>query len=580
MDGLSLAKRCQFEGWRAEWGAQDQQDAFRCFRSVCRRRRIPALCLCLVAVLALARGLQAQDASGGWAEGSNHFILLIDASGSVRDTGGYAAFLRNDVVARLYEGRIGDIIPAFVPQRDALTLLHFGICPIDACPLATAYRYLANYDMTTDLVHPVPGFMRQQNVTADQLRARIKPARYYRYTALSWAEPMALWMARAPEADPAAEADAAGRTFLLAVTDGQPNEHTPQREVRMLQQRGDPASVRETERRVDAIGAGYVFSDGEDRAGVAYHVFYPNAADPAYFLEAYEVLTQQALAWKAQVAALERPVQLTFSWTRESDVQPQGVLRATLSRALRRLIGSDGGRAWVSFAYEDSTRGAAFDPGTSLKLPVAVPGPVGRAARTYEARLRVSTVRRDSLLGRQAVLYTFPAQAVLTPPATIYTIQHWTPRLLTMLGVMALVALLGYCAYYRFVATHLEIELPGKLRRIRLKRGSHRRDVAFSSPQRALPALTLHTPRWMWLVAPLYRGATVTLSVDGQTAAARWQTPQGRTPELEPVTQDANAFWDRIDPASTEVTLRFRQGSQESVVTVSYPPSGTYRRTT
>ena len=504
----------------------------------------------------------------GDAESANHFILLIDASGSVRDTGGYAAFLRNDIVPRLYEGRIGDKIPAFDPQRDVLTLLHFGICPIDECPLATAYRYLANYRLTTDFVHAA--FIRRENLTEQQLRTRIKPTRYYRYTALSWAEPMALWIARAPE--DAAE-DVARRTFLLAVTDGQPNEHTPQREIRMLQQRGDPASVRETEHRVEAVGAAYLFSDGEGRAGVAHHVLYPNAEDPAYFLEAYAVLTQEALAWKAQAAALERPFQLKFSWTTESGEQPEGVLRATLSRTLRKLIGPDAGPARVDFAYEDSTRAAAFDPGETLRIPVTVPGRVGRAARTYTARLRVSTALPDSLLGRQAVVHTFPVQTVLTPPATIYTIAYWTPRLMVLLGLMALAALVGYCAYYRFVTTHLEIELPGKLKRLRLKRRSRAHHVAFSSPQEGLPALTVHASRWMRLFAPLYSGATVSLSVDGQAGAvAHWQTPDGRATELDAVFKEANAFWDRIETAPTDVTLRFRQGSQESIVTVSYPP--------
>ncbi len=537
-------------------------------RAVCSTLRF--LCLCLFVVPATTPALQAQDVSGARAEDSNHFILLIDASGSVRDTGGYASFLRNHVIPKLYEGRIGDKIPAYDPERDVLTLMHFGVCPIDECPPSVAYRYLANYDLTTDFIHPV--FVRQQNVTARQLRGRIKPTRYYSYTALSWAPPMGLWAARAPD-NAAAEAGAAGRTFLLAVTDGRPNEQSPKREILMLQQRGDAASMRQTERRVEAVGRAYLFSDGAGRPGVAHHVFYPNAANPAYFLEAYEVLSQEALDWKAQVAALEQPFQLKFSWTDESDEQPQGVLRASLSRALRRLINPDGGRAWVHFAYEDTTQEAAFDPGASLRIPVVVPGPVGRTARHYEARPSVSTVQQDSLLGRQAVVHTFPAQAVLTPRATIYTIQYWTPRVFVMLGLLALAGLLGYCAYYRFVATHLEIELPGKLKRIRLRRGSQQHEVAFSSPRKDLPVLTLHTPRWMRLFAPLYSGATVTLSVNGQTeAAARWQTPRGRTPELEHVRQATNAFWDRIGTKQTDVTLRFRQGSQESVVTVSYPP--------
>ena len=34
---------------------------------------------------------------------------------------------------------------------------------------------------------------------------------------------------------------------------------------------------------------------------------------------------------------------------------------------MRKLIGPDGGPAWVHFAYEDSTREAGFDPGASLK---------------------------------------------------------------------------------------------------------------------------------------------------------------------------------------------------------------------
>ena len=557
MDGIILAKRC-FPGDKP--GFVLRRGVFaKTFSSISR-------CICalsLIAALLMASPAQAQELE------ANHFILLVDASGSVRDTGGYAAFLRNAVIPQLYEGRLGDKVPAFNPEQDVLTLLHFGVCPIDECPLVSAYRYLSKYNLATDFVHPV--FVHQAQVTARQLRAQIKPTRYYRYTALSWAEPMALWFARPP-----AESEVPRRTFLLAVTDGEPNEHTPQREIRMLQQRADPASLREAEQRVEAIGAAYLFSDGEDRAGVAHHVFYPDSDNPKYFLEAYEVLAQNALDWKAEVEALDRPYRLSFGWTDQSDESPRGALRASLSGDLRDLIDRDDGQAWVNFAYEDTTQTARFDPRKTLRLPVTVPGPLTYASRTYTARLGITTVHQDSMLGPQVVSYRFPEQTILTPTPTIYTLQHWTPRVLGLLGVLAVLGMFGYALYFRFAATHLEIELPGKLKRIRLRRGKRHHDVAFSSPRKDLPALTLHPPRWMWLFAPLYKGATVTLDTDGQAGAARWQTPEGRTPQLDTVTEGVSAFWDHVGTEPTDVTLRFRQGSQESVVTVSYPAGAKY----
>ncbi len=489
----------------------------------------------------------------------NHYILLLDASGSTVSTVAKQTAYRRALsllLSVVYEG-FGPNIPPFDPHRDVLTLHHFGIVRKGSSP---AYMRLRDHRFGRDYVHPV--FIRHGSVTKDLLQERLAPHEFYQLTVLSWAKQLAL-LASSPERPD----ETSHRTFLFFLHDGLSNEGSLAEEISMVERWGNAADVSEAKSIVDNINREYAFSDGKGAAGWAWYQRIQAGHDDnnVVFLEAYEVVSHTQKSWEA-AAGLLRPFRhVGIRWTKERGGAPEGVLTAVLdATSIARLGLTETSTVSLGLVAGPHPNASQFRIAPVLKLPVMVPGPLGREQKRYQATLDIPAGRQDKLLGNRVVHLIYGVDA-LAPVPFFYSVLF----IIAWIGAIALGIVVVLYVNFRYRTTHIRIALPGLIIPIRLGRNGTMKAGTPISPKEGLELFSLELPS-VFSQYLLYRNAKLELkSANG--AAAHWEgldTPSLRLPtKLNRI----SAVWSRMPTGPAELSLWFRQGGREAELVLSFP---------
>lgn len=491
----------------------------------------------------------------------NNYIVLVDASGSATKTDSrrslYEKALYEDLVAGLYNKGFGQHIPPYDPQQDRLSLYHFGV---DTGDVATAYRRLAGYDLLTDFIHPF--FAVQRGVSPAQLKERLLPAQTYNYTLLSWAKQLALLRSQ-----PSNPGEISQHTFMIVIHDGLPNDHSIKGEIEMLR-RWSGDNYQRVNPLVASVNHNYRFTDGNGSEGTAWAeeiVDGTNEGEP-FFIEAYEVVSAEQVEWESKGKRLSPLKDFRIHWTQEGGDTPRGVLTATLNEEFAEWVGASNASKVSLGVGQDSRLGA----GEGLEVSFNFDGPLTCSPQTVDATLSILLRRSDPLVSTRTVIYTHQEKVTVPRPLHCSTTFALWVVLLLLLAVSAVLILAFYFAY-RFRKTHLEIEIPGTLAPIRIKRRGVCEGRAPVVPQSELEALRLNLPgpfdQWLF-----YRGATVTLNSGGREEDVLWSANGGMAEVCLPLPQrQVLALWQHLPAEPTVITISFRQGRQHAQVRLAYP---------
>jgi len=532
-----------------------------------KRRHTSLIALTFVLLCLAASGLWSQEPVLRRPAHPNHYVVLVDSSGSAvsprtkREI--FQRTLTQELIPRLYDAGFGEIVPPFSPDRDLLTLLHFGVV---TGPSRDAYLRLHEYDLLEQTIHP--SRVRARGVRREDLALWILPRDVYQFSFLSWVRQLAL--VRIQSVGGSFEAN---RTFLLVVHDGQPNDHTVLAEHRSIEQFSDERSYAQAEEAVAGIQKLYLLSNGKGGDEPAWSLP-ANERDRHYpiFLEAYEVVARGDGEREREAAGL-RPFQaLAFHWTGERGNRPEGVVEGELSGELRTWLAGFRG---VESAVRVTGPGATADrgtPGPRFAVPVFWSGPAGCGPRSLNIGLDLKLWTEDPLLGNRTLLYTPTAQLAVSPPR-VCTVTFWARAGALAGGVLLLTALLVYYLKHRLLTTRTRVWLPGQMSPLPVERRGSQAAQALVTPKPGLEALRLELPQ-TWRQALFTGGAVLTLSSDGPQAL--WMEGQGASPQLRlPVSyRQVSARWEETPNSPTRLTLTFRQGRQSSDLTISYPSRG------
>lgn len=489
----------------------------------------------------------------------NHFIVLVDASGSTGDNAAKRAVfekaLNDRLIPGLYRNGFGAVVPPLDPQQDALTLHHFGVVTGDA---VTAYTRLKEYDLSSDFIHTIR--LRQGRIEAAALRELLPPSQTYNYTILAWAKQLALLRSNPTNPD-----EVSHRTFMIVVHDGLSNEGSPEGEAEAVR-RHSPDNFRKVKPMVTAVDREYIFSDGQGHPGPAW-ADEVRGATGSVFVEAYEVLSAADAAWTAEGLRLRPFEDLQLRWDEESGARPSGILSSELSDEFKKWM-SEAAAADVSFGARAD---GEVTTGSASEVPVVFRGPLACEARPFEGTLRVTLRRADPLLGVRWLEYEH-AQGVSAPFPQSCTAAFYVKLVITVLLCLAAAALLAYYFYFRLRGSHLLIEIPGTLRPLRLPRRGRLDGTAPVLPQSGLEALSLKLPG-QFRQSLFYRKASVTLSAEGAgESPLAWAAADGPTHvDLPLAGGSVPAHWRQLPAAPITIKVSFRQGRQSSEVRLAYP---------
>ena len=497
----------------------------------------------------------------------NHYVVLVDSSGSAvsprtkREI--FQRTLTQVLIPHLYDVGFGKVVPPFSPDRDLLTLLHFGVV---TGPSHDAYLRLHEYDLLEQTIHS--SRVRVRGVRRDDLALWILPHDVYEFSFLSWVRQLALVRLRS-----VGGSFEANRTFLLVVHDGQPNDHTVLAEHRSIEQFSDENNYARADEAVTSIQKLYLLSNGKGGDEPAWSLP-ASERDRRYpiFLEAYEVVAR-ADGERERGAAGLRPFQaLAFHWTGERGNRPEGVVEGELSGEFRTWLAGFRG---VESSVRVTGPGATADrstPGPRFAVPVFWSGPAGCGPSSLSVGLDLTLRTEDPLLGNRMLLYT-PMDRLTVQPPRVCTVTFWARAGALVGGVLLLAALLVYYLKHRLFTTRTQVWLPGQMSPLLVERRGSQRTQALVTPKPGLEALRLELPK-TWKQALFTGGAVLTLSSDGPRAL--WMDGQGVTAQLRlPAShRQVSAFWEETPSSPTRLTLTFRHGRQSSNLTISYPSRG------
>lgn len=488
----------------------------------------------------------------------NHYIILIDASGSARQQSKKAMFIRavGEVLPkRLYEDGFGKDIPPIDPERDVVSLYHFGI--VQGVP-EPYYKHLNEFDLLTQFIHPV--FVRREHVDAASLQSQIFPTQIYLLTFLTWSKQMTLWHSRSPS-------ETAHRTFLITVHDGELNETGVQEELRTLSRNADESNYREAKQIVDQeISAKYRFIGGDAAIeGSQEKVLDPGSKEPIY-LEAYRVVSVAQSEYESRLEKVAPFDDLSFSRGWGLGGEATGVLDARINGAFAELLRSAEGSSGSLVVMGQTTPKTDFRAlGSRMEARVALSESASCRESSFTAVLNLDLPMKDKIVGARTVTYSYQKPFTVAPTFSC----SWPFYAMIALGVFvgALVVLaVWYCVQYRLRTTHLKITLPGLVIPLRLSRHGVSSRRARVAPRANVQAFTLHLPHKL-LQKYFYSNARLVL----ESADVYWNVTDTAGLVLPLERRTVTALW-RVVPAERVVTtLRFEQGKQHSVVHLSHP---------
>jgi len=438
-----------------------------------------------------------------------------------------------------------------------MTLHNFGV--VNGGDSSTAYSRLANYDLLTQFIHP--SFIYQKGITAAFLKERAFPTQFYNYTLLSWAKQLAL-----RESRPVSSDNVSQRTFLILIHDALPNENSLAEEDAMVS-RWSNGKDEKARLEVNTINDKYRFTDGKGNNRPAYTEQLRDAGErySPIFVEAYEINSTSRTSWESTGLQLHPVDALEIKWQKDSGTAPQGFVTASLRQDFMAWV-KQADSSQVSLSVEADGRNIS-QPG--LELPFIVQGELACQPRSFNTALNVSLTQTDGLLGSRTLNYTYP-QTIAAPPPMRCTLAFILSVVAGVLLAILLLAALIYYLYYRLYATHLQIQIPGILTPIPLRRNVQINAPAQLVPQHGLEALSLKLPSLLKQYL-FYRGASVTVAADsGQKVY--WADGSNETELKLPSSYEyISVHWDRLPDTPSLVNLNYQQGKQCIGITLSYP---------
>jgi hypothetical protein len=500
----------------------------------------------------------------------NHFIVLVDGTfGITKGEKNYA--YRNLLETQLPEMLYGsglNRLPPLDAARDFLTIMQFGIVS-EKYPAEVAYRHLSEFRFTRDFIRQVVA--RKKGVGPDEFRKYAVPQSYHRLTFQVWARELALAALAGGSAEPA------NRTFLILVTDGEPNGDSTGPGVRaeshIANSWGNKEDVKTATALVKTIQDEYALTDGAGGDGFAFDREYSvgGSKSTVVFLQAHEVVPKAWQKWAAQAPPLS-PLSAVSSTIVTGSDGARARFQARLSPPASDWIGQLAPSAveWNWSAGQGTT--APCENGRFLPL---LAGPVNRSScapvdQTLHATARV--VHSDPLLGTRAAQIQF---SQIVPGPTPWKCALWFS--LTVAGAVALAAAAAWFLVERFLRSDLRVSIPILITQIPLGRGTRGDATCLSVPRLGEVAFSvILPPRWRQQL--FYRGALLTIGgPDG--AAVAWRIgggPSLRLPIMaeSPGCREAVAVWQSEPDHPADIGLQLVDGlrSCELHVRFAYRP--------
>jgi hypothetical protein len=488
----------------------------------------------------------------------SHFILLVDASGSTATPRAAASF--RAALARategLFEHGFGEPVPLFRPDQDLLTLLDFGI--VEGSDASTAYRRLANYDVLTQLVHPV--WVRRSNVSQEELERAIHPSTHYRLTLMNWVTQLALYSARADSGRSPAE-----RTFLIKVQDGNPNQGTLGGEIDLVKAWGRKGAYDEVERRVLQIASGYSLKNV-----LTLPVRAADGGEPI-FLSVDEVLSTDQEAWRGALRKVDPFTPVRWLWSDESSSGGEGQLQLEVGEELSRLLQEAGATIDVR---APSLQGHAFwkqDHGRSVTVAVKSTTALTCAATPVEIVLDASPRRTDGILGTTVYDYQVTIPFMAPPPG-----RCEAPRVAGRWALYLLIAGTAFLAIFVLVfrrfKTLVRVKLPGKGKLVKLRWDGPVLHRAALTVNPGSQFVRFHLPAYL-VQALVYRHAVLT--VRGAAAEElEWNHPDGGgTVRLPIAARTVSLLWKEKAREADWAEVIFDIGSRRTSVQLGHVPA-------
>jgi hypothetical protein len=495
----------------------------------------------------------------------NHYIVVLDASFGMVERGGkneaYRELIHSQLPDLLYERGFGPI-PKLDPSQDYLTVLHFGIIG-KAYSTAVAYRHLKEYRFTRDFIQRM--VVRKKGIGAGQF-SNYLPQRYFRYTFLSWARDLAL-------AALEGSTGPANRTFLVFVTDGEPNGNSMGRgareELKIAELWGDPEDIRRAKALVEKIEANYTFTDGAGHSDFAFRREFPASGDSVLFLEAHEVVSNAWVQWQRQAAQVGPPVSKVSATVRRQSggdlAQFEGTLSSAASAWIDQLKPSSVAWHW---AADGESEGAPCQNGRFLPLAAGLLSPKPCAPANYTLNATAQMVHADSLLGTRSAQVII-SQVVLGPTPTMCTLWFY----LVISGGILLAAGAGWFIVERFFSSDLRVCLPVLVTEIPLGRRDVGPATCPSIPRSGGLAFSVLLPPG-WRQRWFYSGAV--LSIGGPaTKSLAWNGDQGQNLRLpskrgKAIGREAFAFWQSEPEQGVDVHVHLVNGWRSGTVTLQF----------
>ncbi len=508
----------------------------------------------------------------------NHYILLIDASGSIVSNEAkaqkYREILTVELLNHLFRDGFGQSIPSFNPEEDLLSLFRFGIVSQE---YDNPYRYLADYDLLTDFVKP--RLIRQKGISQTNLENLIWPGDFYKLTILAWAKPLALAALSRSNFD-----GVSNRVFLIMVHDGLLNDGTLGDEIKMAESWSNQDKLGDVKKMIDLINANYIFSDGKGQTSWAWNKRINVNGEPI-FLEAYEVVSIHQDKWITQLKNLDPNLftKLSFHWTKESGNQPEGYLKVNVNDKFLKSLENPKTTAALIFVHDDNEKHLQSGFGSIIKFPIVFSHPLDCKPMECQVQLDIPFSMpfrlEDKLLGKRNMIYHYYGK-VETPIPFHCSVNYVINWILFVLGVLILLAVSLWFYYFRFYRFPIQIRFPGLSFPISVKRNTNISGGTPVHPNAGMPAFSIHLPN-QWIQFILLRKAKINLNHEDDEHNKKketggeiyWAVKEGKLDAIElPVKhKKITVWWKTIPKEPMDIIIEYSQGKHRSEIQLYFP---------
>lgn len=507
-------------------------------------------------------------------ERHNHYILLIDASGSTVSNSvkvdKYKEVLMEHLPVYLYGNGFGTSIPRFNPEEDLLSIFYFGIVPQG---YDRPYRYLANYDILRDFARA--RMIRQKGISQERLSEIIWPGEFFKLTILAWAKPLAL----ARLLRRSNFSDVSNRVFLIMIHNGILNESTIREEITMVENWGNQVRLPEVKKAIDFISDNYMFSDCKGKSTWAWNKRFTANNEPI-FLEAYQIVSKTQEEWKSNLEKFKNEdiAQLDFKWTKESGNKPEGYLQVKVDEQFFKFIDNLNDTASLTFTHKDykKVQSLEFKPG--LKLPVIFSAPLACQPMRCQTQLDIPITQQDNLLGTRTLYYHYRG-SVETPLPFHCSFISVVNRVGIVLAILIFLFACLWFYYYRFYTFSIKVRFPGLSFPIHVKRNKDTAGGTPVHPKPGMPAFSirLHN-RFIQFV--ILRKAKISLDhreKDSKKEDSKnnlYWVNNGKKLEvikLPVKKRKINIWWEKIPTKPTGLTINISKNKHNSKIRLNFP---------